>query len=39
MPAADLPSSFVGWLVALGAGIVGFMAGFLFISLCQKLAG
>lgn len=39
MPRADLPSSPTGWLVALGAGVVGFLAGFVFISLMQRLLG
>jgi hypothetical protein len=37
MPRAELPSSLTGWLIAIGAGIVGFLAGFLFISLCNRL--
>jgi hypothetical protein len=37
MPRAELPTSMVGWMVAVGAGVVGFLAGFLFISLCQKV--
>jgi hypothetical protein len=38
MPRAELPSSPLGWLVAVGAGIIGFLAGFLFIAACQRLA-
>jgi hypothetical protein len=33
MPKAQLPSSPQGWLVALIASLVGFMAGFLTIAL------
>lgn len=39
MPTADLPTSLTGWLVALGAGIVGFLAGFVFILLCNRMIG
>lgn len=39
MPKAELPSSPVGWITALGAGIVGFMAGFIFIRLMNGLFG
>ena len=39
MPAAELPTSPVGWAVAIGAGIVGFLAGFIFIRLCHTLFG
>jgi hypothetical protein len=31
MPEAKLPTSAKGWLVALGAGVVGFLAGFISI--------
>lgn len=36
MPRAELPTSLKGWAVALGAGIVGFLAGFVFILLCTR---
>jgi len=36
MPRAELPTSLKGWAVAVGAGIVGFLAGFVFILLCTK---
>lgn len=39
MPKAELPSSILGWIVALGAGIVGFLAGFVFISIMNGLLG
>lgn len=39
MPRAELPNSTIGWLVALGAGVVGFLAGFVFIALSAKLLG
>lgn len=39
MPRAELPTSPLGWAVALGAGIVGFLAGLLFIHACNHLAG
>lgn len=37
MPRAELPTTLQGWLVALGAGIVGFLAGFLFIHACNRV--
>ena len=36
MPRAELPTSLLGWAVAVGAGIVGFLAGFVFILLATK---
>lgn len=39
MPRAELPTSSIGWIVALGAGIVGFLAGFLFISIMERTIG
>lgn len=39
MPRADLPTSITGWLVALGAGIVGFLAGFVFIRIMNGIYG
>lgn len=39
MPKADLPTSPLGWLIALGAGMVGFFAGFLFIAMCERAFG
>lgn len=39
MPQAVLPSSPIGWAVALGAGIVGFIAGFVFIRLMNGMVG
>lgn len=39
MPKAGLPNSWQGWLVAIGAGVVGFFAGFLFIALMSHLLG
>jgi dipeptide/tripeptide permease len=38
MPKAELPTSRVGWLVALGAAFVGFLAGFVFITICNRMA-
>jgi hypothetical protein len=37
MPEANLPTSMTGWLVAFGAGIVGFLAGFVFITACNRV--
>jgi hypothetical protein len=37
MPKAEIPTSLHGWLIAIGAGIVGFLAGFLFISLMVRI--
>jgi hypothetical protein len=37
MPVATLPSTPAGWLVALFASFVGFIAGFLAVSLTAKL--
>jgi membrane associated rhomboid family serine protease len=37
MPNAELPSSAVGWLVAIAAAIVGFLAGFLTIALLSRV--
>ena len=37
MPHAELPSSPVGWLVAVGAGIIGFLAGFVFMAICERM--
>jgi uncharacterized protein involved in exopolysaccharide biosynthesis len=39
MPEARLPSSPQGWLVALLAGIVGFMAGFVTIAILGRMLG
>jgi hypothetical protein len=39
MPRAELPTSLIGWLVALGAGIVGFLAGFVFMAACARMIG
>jgi hypothetical protein len=39
MPEANLPNTLKGWLVAIGAGVVGFLAGFVFIALCQRFLG
>jgi len=39
MPKAELPTSAAGWAVAIGAGIVGFLAGFIFIRLMNGLLG
>lgn len=39
MPRAELPTNPLGWAVALGAGIVGFLAGLLFIHACNQIAG
>jgi len=36
MPSAELPTSMTGWLVAVGAGIVGVLAGFLFIAAASR---
>lgn len=37
MPRAALPSTVKGWLVALLASLVGFMAGFVTIAVCERL--
>jgi uncharacterized protein involved in exopolysaccharide biosynthesis len=37
MPRAELPTSTTGWLVAIGAGVVGFLAGFVFIAVCERM--
>ena len=37
MPRAELPNSLTGWAVAVGAGIVGFLAGFVFILACNRM--
>ena len=37
MPKAELPTSPMGWLTAIGAGIVGFLAGFVFICLMNRM--
>ena len=37
MPKAELPTNLKGWIVALGAGIVGFLCGFMFIKLCEGM--
>lgn len=39
MPKAELPTSIKGWGVALGAGVLGFLAGFVFISLMNRTVG
>jgi hypothetical protein len=39
VPKAELPTSLIGWLVAVGAGIVGFLAGFVFMALCARMIG
>jgi len=39
MPEARLPSTPLGWLVALGAGIVGFLAGFVFLTIMGRIVG
>jgi hypothetical protein len=39
MPHADLPSTPLGWLVALVASMLGFLVGFVFLSLVAKLDG
>lgn len=36
MPKAALPTSVKGWLVALLASFVGFVAGFVTIALCER---
>lgn len=36
MPKATLPTSPKGWFVALTASLVGFLAGFITISIMQK---
>lgn len=37
MPKAVLPNSFGGWLVAIATGTIGFLAGFLFLWLLERL--
>lgn len=37
MPRAELPSTVQGWLVALLASFVGFIAGFITIALAGRL--
>jgi hypothetical protein len=39
MPRAELPTSMLGWLVAVGAGVVGFLAGFVFIAIMGSWLG
>lgn len=39
MPKAELPTSPAGWLVALAASFVGFIAGFLAIATLTKIMG
>lgn len=39
MPKASLPSTTLGWIVALAASFVGFIAGFLAIALLTQVAG
>jgi hypothetical protein len=36
MPRAELPSTLKGWMVAIGAGIVGFICGFIFITIANR---
>lgn len=37
MPRAVLPSHVMGWLVALLAAFVGFVAGFVTIAICNRV--
>ena len=37
MPKAELPTSLAGWLVAVTTGAVGFLAGFLFLHLLERI--
>jgi len=37
MPRAQLPSSLAGWLVAVLVGTIGFLAGFLFLALLERM--
>jgi len=37
MPKAELPTTMRGWIVAIGAGVVGFLAGFVFISIMSQV--
>jgi hypothetical protein len=39
VPKAELPTSLKGWVVALGAGVVGFLAGFIFIKIMNEAWG
>jgi 3-dehydroquinate synthetase len=39
MPEANLPNNLLGWIVAVGAGVIGFFAGFLFIALMRGVIG
>lgn len=39
MPRAELPTTLLGWLIALGAGVIGFLAGFLFILTTTRMLG
>lgn len=39
MPRAQLPTSPVGWIVALGASFLGFIVGFVAIALAGKVIG
>lgn len=39
MPRAELPTTAQGWLTALAAAFVGFIAGFLFIRMINGMAG
>ena len=38
MPEANLPTSLLGWIVALAASFVGFVSGFVAISCLRKMA-
>lgn len=37
MPKASLPTSAAGWVVAIATGAVGFLAGFLFLALLERM--
>ena len=39
MPKAKLPTTPMGWIIALAASMVGFIAGFLALSVFTRWAG
>ncbi len=39
MPKAELPTSLIGWVAAIGAGVVGFLSGFVFLKLMDMMFG
>lgn len=39
MPHAELPTSLLGWLAAVTAGVVGFLAGFVVLAVFERVIG